>query len=427
MADTAGVAPRAAPGGVPARVVVLLAAAMLINYADRGSLSVVAPLLKDQLSISNAQMGVLLSAFFWSYAVAQPGAGAIAQRYNPRTVMAIGLATWAGATAACGLAAGFVSLLGLRLLVGVGEAVIFPTIARVLAEHCPDDQRGRANGVIMLGMFLGPVVGTYLGGLILAHFGWRAVFAALGVGSLLWLAPWLAGSLGPVSERASGAPAPPPPYSAILRRRGLWGASLGQFCYAYNHYLLLTWLPLFLVKAEHLSLSAMAGVGAAIYGAQSAGSLLSGWMSDALIQRGAPSAAVRKGVILMAVAGSASSMAVAGFAGHALVLPALFAAGFCNGVTSPIVFTIGQTLAGPRAGARWMGVQNTFGQIAGIGAPIVTGLLVDATGTFKATFELAAGLSVVGLALWGLLVPAVEPVDWDAASSQEPFPRAPAA
>src|SRR5690242_5043042 len=106
---------RASAAGLPVRVVALLALAMLINYADRGSLSVVAPLLKSHLGISNAQMGVLLSAFFWSYAVAQPGAGAIAQRFSPRVVMAAGLATWAGATAACGLAAGFVSLLVLRL------------------------------------------------------------------------------------------------------------------------------------------------------------------------------------------------------------------------------------------------------------------------------------------------------------------------
>jgi MFS family permease len=403
--------------GLSTRLVVLLTAAMLINYADRGSLSVVAPLLKDRLSLSNGQIGVLLSAFFWSYAVVQPAAGAIAQRYSPRVVMAAGLATWAGATALCGLAGGFVSLLFLRLLVGLGESVIFPSTARVLAEHAPDDRRGEANGVILLGMFLGPVLGTYVGGEILAQFGWRAVFMALGGLSLLWLVPWLGSSLGPVSEAAAKAVASPPPYAQILRRRGLWGASLGQFCYAYNHYLLLTWLPLFLVKAEHYSLAAMAGVGAAIYGAQSAGSLIAGWASDAMIRRGADPSAVRKRFILAAVAGAAASMGAASLGLHAVVLPALFAAGFCNGATSPMVFTIGQTLAGPRAGGRWMGIQNTFGQIAGIGAPIITGLLVDATGAFNIAFELAAGLSVVGFAFWALLVPKVRPVAWDAASA----------
>lgn len=409
---------RAAGDGLSVRVVVLLTAAMLINYADRGSLSVVAPLLKDHLAISNAQMGVLLSTFFWSYAVAQPAAGAIAQRYNPRTVMAVGLTTWAAATAVCGLAAGFVSLLFLRLLVGLGESVIFPTTSRVLAEHASDERRGQANGVIMLGMFLGPVLGTYVGGLILARFGWQAVFFALGGFSLLWLVPWLAGSLGPISEAPAKDAPSPPPYGRILRQRGLWGASLGQFCYAYNHYLLLTWLPLFLVKAEHLSLPAMAGVGAAIYGAQSAGSLIAGWASDALIHRGLPSSATRKGVILAAVAGAAVSMGAASVAGHDLVLPALFAAGFCNGATSPLVFTIGQTLAGPRAGGRWMGVQNTFGQIAGIGAPIITGLLVDATGAFNIAFQLAAALSVAGFGFWAFVTPKVAAVNWESSRAE---------
>jgi MFS family permease len=387
---------------------------MLINYADRGSLSVVAPLLKDRLSISNSQLGVLLSAFFWSYAVAQPAAGAIAQRYNPRTVMALGLATWAGATAVCGLAGGFVSLLCLRLLVGLGEAVIFPTVARVLAEHSPDERRGQANGVILLGLFLGPVVGTYFGGQILAAFGWRAVFVALGGVSLLWLIPWLRSPLGPVSEPPPKQAEPPPPYSAILRQRSLWGASLGQFGYAYNHYLLITWLPVFLVKAEHLSLQAMAVVGAAIYGAESVGSLFSGWASDALIRRGVASSAVRKGFIMTAVAGAAVSMGVASVAGHGWVLLALSAAGFGIGMSSPMVFTIGQTLAGPRASARWMGLQNTLGQVAGIVAPIITGILVDATGTFNVAFELAAGLSVAGFVLWALVVPTVKPVEWNA-------------
>jgi MFS family permease len=406
-------APAAAPGLSP-WLVLMLTAAMFINYADRGSLSLAAPLLKDRYGLSNAQIGLLLSAFFWSYAVAQPFAGAIAQRFSVRTVLAVGLAVWAGSTAACGLATGFVSLLGLRLMVGLGESVIFPANARILSEHARDDERGRANGVISLGMFLGPTAGTFLGGMILAQFDWRAVFFALGGVSLLWLIPWLATPLGAISPRSPAVAARPPAFAQILRRRSLWGAGLGQFGYAYNHYLLLTWLPFYLVKAQHFSLASMAGVGAAIYAIQAAGSFASGWLSDLAIRRRRDSSAVRKAFILTGVGGAAVSMVACSLAPHAVVLPALAFAALCNGVTSPMVFTIGQTLAGPRAGARWMGVQNTFGQVAGILAPILTGVMVDATGSFSIAFLAAAGLSAIGFLCWALVVERIEPAAWPA-------------
>jgi MFS family permease len=401
--------------GVSAALVAMMAVAMFINYADRGSLSVAAPVLTDQLKISSSQMGLLLSAFFWSYAAAQPLAGAIAPRFDVRWVMAIGLTLWAGATALCGRATSFAALLALRLLVGIGESVIFPANARILSEHAPDHQRGAANGVTMLGVALGPAAGTFAGGLILARFGWPWVFFALGGVSLLWLIPWLTMRLGLTPSRDRPMPARPPSYAALLSRRGLWGASLGQFCYAYTYYLLLTWLPLYLVKGLHYSLPEMGLIGAAIFGLQSVGALTSGWTSDQAIRRGAPAPLARKLTILAGVAGVTISTGLIGMLPQAMVLPWLFAAGFFNGVTSTMVFTIGQTLGGPTAGARWMGVQNMFGQFAGIGAPIVTGFLLERTGAFSITFQVASGLSAAGFLIWTFLVPRIEPVAWRSA------------
>ena len=404
-------APRAA-AALSAGLVTMMAVAMFINYADRGSLSVAAPVLTDQLKISNSQMGLLLSAFFWSYAAAHPLAGAIAQRFNVRWVMAIGLTLWAGATALCGLATTFVALLALRLLVGLGESVIFPANARILSEHAPDHQRGAANGVTLLGQFLGPTAGTLAGGLILARFGWPWVFFALGGLSLLWLFPWLTMRLGIPPRRDRPAPVRPPSYAAMLSQRALWSASLGHFCYAYTHYLLLTWLPLYLVKGLHYSLAQMGLIGAAIFGVQSVGALTSGWVSDQAVRRGAPAPRVRKLTILCGIAGVMISTGLIGVLPQSMVLPWLFAAGFSNGATSTMVFTIGQTLGGPTAGARWIGVQNMFGQFAGIGAPIVTGILLERTGAFSITFQVASGLSAIGFLIWAFLVPRIEPVRW---------------
>src|SRR5206468_5910364 len=122
--------------------------AMFLNYADRGSLSIVAPVLKQQLHISSADMGLLLSAFFWSYALAQPAAGWVAQRFAPRHVLAAATALWALATMACGAGTGLVTLFLFRMLLGLGESLIFPTNARIFAEHAPEHQRGRCNSAM---------------------------------------------------------------------------------------------------------------------------------------------------------------------------------------------------------------------------------------------------------------------------------------
>ena len=405
-------------GRIPARVVGLLALAMFINYADRGSLSVVAPALRDQLSIGDGQMGLLLSSFFWSYTLAQPLAGSIVQRFPVRSVLAIALALWAGATMLCGLASGYLVLLGLRLLMGLGESVIYPANARILAERAPESLRGRCNGLISMAMCLGPTGGTLTGGLVLAHFGWRAVFLSLGALSLLWLWPWLrtpaAASASMPSAEGPGAQGPG--YGELLRRRPLWAVSIGQLCYSWQFYLLLTWLPSYLVKAQHLSFTAMAGIAAAVYAVQALAALGSGLLTDALVRRGGGSTEVRRTVLLIGLAGGGLALLVEGLGPKGLAIPCLFLAGLCTGLANPLIFSIGQTLAGPSAGGRWMGIQNMGGNCAGILAPIATGFIAQATGSFTGAFVLAAALSVVGVICWTLVLGPITPVPWRTAA-----------
>ena len=208
--------------GISPYLVALLGFAMFLNYTDRGSLSIVAPVLKQQLGISNAQMGLLLSAFFWSYAVAQPAAGWVAQRYAPRTVLAVATGLWSLATFACGLATGFAMLFAFRMLLGLAESLIFPTNARIFAEHALEHQRGRCNSAMSVGHSMGPTVGTLLGAAVLIAYGWRAVFFVLGALSLLWLIPWLA-RRDPSLEAEAAKQHQPAAYREILRERGLVG------------------------------------------------------------------------------------------------------------------------------------------------------------------------------------------------------------
>jgi MFS family permease len=405
--------------GVSPLLVGLLALAMFINYADRGSLSVAAPALRGQLSIGDGAMGLLLSSFFWSYTLCQPIAGSIVQRFDVKWVLAGALAIWAGATFACGLAGSFVALLALRLLMGVGESVIYPANARILAEHAGEHVRGRSNGVIAMAMCLGPTCGTLLGGLILAHFGWRAVFLSLGAVSLGWLPLWLATPMARAPRPAAGTPPNRGPgYGELLRQRALWGVSLGQFCYTWQFYLLLTWLPSFLVKALHLSFAAMAVIGAAVYAAQALAAAASGFGTDLMIRHGGSAVGLRRTVVMIGVGGGGAALLTVGFAPHALAIPSLLVAGLFTGMANPMMFAIGQTLAGPAAGGRWVGIQNMVGNCAGVLAPIVTGLIVQSTGGFAGAFAVTGALAVAGLVFWGVVLRRVEPVAWREAPAE---------
>lgn len=397
--------------GISPYLVTLLALAMFLNYTDRGSLSIVAPVLKQQLGISNAAMGLLLSAFFWSYAIAQPAAGWVAQRFAPRTVLAVATGLWSMATIACGLATGIATLFVFRMLLGLAESVIFPTNARIFAEHAPEHQRGRCNSAMSVGHSMGPTAGTLIGAMILIAYGWRAVFFALGALSLLWLVPWLA-RRDPSLESGAAQLHQPAPYSEILRQRSLWGACAAQFCYSYPFYLVLTWLPLYLVNSQHLSLGSMAGVTAALYALQAIAAVISGWASDVLIGKGHSPTLVRKGFVIAGMTGTGLLFAAAALTSGVPSTILLIASGFTVGISGTMVFTIGQTLAGPRAGGRWMGFQNMCGNFSGIAAPIITGLVVDWSGSFAGAFFVASGLSAVGVLCWVVVVQQIRPVEW---------------
>ena len=400
-------------GQMPTRVVLLLALCVFINYVDRGNLATASPLLKDELHLSNSKIGVLLSAFFWSYAPAQLIAGWLAQRFDIRSVLACGLVIWSTATALTGLAGGFAALLGLRVLLGLGESVAYPCNAKLLSQRAPEHQRGFANGLIATGQALGPTFGTLVGGLLMARLGWRVVFIGLGLASVLWLWPWLRATRTDATRIAGVFSRKPPSYRSLLQQRALWGASAGSFCCAYAFYFVLTWLPLYLVKARGLSLSQMAWIGALIYCVQALTSVVGGWASDRWIVVGASPTLVRKTFMVTGLLGVAICMLLCSIAGPVASILLLALAAVFFGAHHPGMWAIAQTLAGPRAAARWVGIQNFVGNLAGIVAPIVTGLVVDRTGQFLLPFLIAATIALIGSLAWGAVVPRVEPVSWN--------------
>ena len=169
------------------RVAVVLSISVLINYVDRGTLSIAAPVLKEDLHLSPSQLGVLLSSFFWTYSVFQIVSGWLVDRFEVNWLLACGVLMWSVATLSTGLIHGFTLLLIARLLLGIGESVAYPSYNKIIAKHFQASHRGRANGLISAGWAAGPAIGTLVGGLLVAHFGWRIFFVVLGAASLLWL------------------------------------------------------------------------------------------------------------------------------------------------------------------------------------------------------------------------------------------------
>src|SRR5207302_5002260 len=175
------------------------------------------------------QLGLLLSAFFWSYTPFQIVSGWLADRFDPGWVLAAGFALWSLATTVTGVVHGIAMLLVLRVLLGIGESVAFPAYSTILSRHFAEQRRGIANAAIMTGTALGPAIGTLAGGALIAIFGWRPGRIALGLLTLGWLLPWTMSmprsQLSHAVDRASA-----PRAVDILRHRSFWGGAIGHFC-----------------------------------------------------------------------------------------------------------------------------------------------------------------------------------------------------
>lgn len=398
---------------IGAAVVPLLALAVFINYVDRGNLATAAPLIKGELNLTSTQIGLLLSAFFWTYVPAHLLAGWLSVRINAYRTMALGLAVWSIATVFSGLASGFGALLGLRLLLGIGESAAFPCSSKLIGQHLPHDKLGAANGLIGVGLALGPAFGTFFGGMLMAQVGWRWVFLIFGIASLLWLIPWWAATRHAsarvaADDRETGGPS----LLQIMRQRDAWGAGFGHFCNNYAFYFVISWLPLYLVRYRGFSVENMALIGGLVYLVYAISCWLTGFVSDRWMRTGASATRVRKTIMALNVSIVAASLIGAAFGNVTVSVACLFCAGIGFGLATTTIYAIGQSLAGPRAAGAWVGFQNCLGNCAGIVAPALTGFIVDQTGQFFWAFAIAGAVALAAGIGWLFLIRRIEPIDW---------------
>ena len=368
-----------APTGVVTRgLILLLGAAVFLNYVDRGAIAVAAPVMKGELGMSATAFGIAVSAFFWLI----------------------------------GFAGGFASLLVLRVMLGIGESIAFPGTSKIIALHVPIEQRGMANAAVAAGIALGPAIGTLTGGMIVASIGWRAMFVVFGVATLLWLVPW--------RQMVSRLPAIEPgaattriPARTLLGNWSLWAMGIGHMAGNFCFYFLLAWLPLYLVQSRGYSLGQMTLLASVGYGVQGVAALSYGVISDRWTRSGRSEAAMRRG--MMVTSQTLAALAIFGIYSSDSVGALLFwlcLGGVATAALSLNLYAIAQMFAGPRAVGTWVGIQNAVGNLSGIFGPIITGVMIDRAG-YGSAFYLTAGVALFGALWWAFAIPAIRQVALD--------------
>ena len=388
----------------------MLAAAVLLTYIDRGAVGIAAPLMKEELALSATQFGIAVSAFFWVYTPIMLLIGWLCDRTCVYRLFAAGVVLWALSTALTAFVGGLVMLVILRMFLGLGESIVFPGSSKIIAAEVPPARRGMANSMIAAAIAFGPAVGTLVGGTILEFHGWRAIFLVFGLATFIWLLPWHRVSR-PYRERPLEAHAAPFPLGRLIRNPILWLNGVAHFCSNYGYYFVLAWLPLYLVKSRGFSILDMTSLTTGIFVLQGVSALAFGWASDRLVQRGIDEGRVRKTLMAVAQAVVGAAILGAAMATSNVVLAAwLVIAGLASGIIGTNIFAIAQMFAGPRASGSWVGVQNAIGNVSGIVGPIITGIIIDSTGSYFNAFALAAAISLVGALLWALVMPRVRQV-----------------
>jgi MFS family permease len=394
-----------------ARVVALITVAMFINYIDRGNLALAGPQIQKELGLTATQFGILGSAFYYSYVLAMIPAGWLAERFGAKRVLFAGVAIWSLATLLTGFASGFIVILFLRVLLGLGESASFPCSSKILAQVVPLDRLGNANGIMSSGYLFGPAIGMLAGGLLMEQFGWRPLFYVFGILSLLWLIPWRSVV---IAQQASRAPekSHAPSFGQILRQRGLWGAALGLLSANFGFYFVIFWLPTYLVTERGISIGGMALMGFAAYAINAACALAMGWATDRWIRAGHSADVVYKGAMAALHIGGIGCMFAMAYMDMFGLTIALFIFNVLLGIASPGYYAVAQIIAGPEATGRWVGVQNAIGNTAGFIALPLTGFLIDRTGGYTSAFTVAAGVFAVGFVCWIWVLPRIAPATW---------------
>ncbi len=390
-------------------VLALLVAAGVVNFLDRGSLSIANGPIRSDLHLSGGEMGALLSLFSLAYGFAQLPLGALLDRFGARLLLGCGLVVWSAAQGATALVRSFAQFVPLRILLGFGESPFFPAGVQSIEGWFPPEQRGRPTGLLnassMLGQAIAPPVLT---GLML-HGGWRAMFAVIGGLGLLVALAWFPLFKNPPEpeqhEDGEHSLASIGGWLPLLHSPVMWGMLLGFSGINYTGWLYLAWLPGYLEQARHVSVGRTGFLASLPFLMGACGMFASGIAADAFTRRGLDPIRTRRrlilgGMVLSAVCtflvpGAGSTRAAVLLIGGAL---------FCVHIAGTAAWGLVQ-FAAPRGRIGTVGSIQNFGSfmVASI-APWITGLLLDSTHSFRLALLLCAAVTLAGAGAYAVLV-----------------------
>lgn len=419
-------------------IAVMLFVTVVINYMDRANLSIAMPAIADELDLSTAQQGLLLSAFGWTYAALQIPGGWLVDRVSPRVLYPILLVVWSVATVLMGVVGGFVALIALRLVVGVFEAPAYPINNRVATTWFPERERGSVIGFYTSGQFIGLALLTPVLSWLQSITSWHWVFVSTGLVGVLWGLIWYLVYREPRDSRANDAEiehiasggglvdadAAKPKRAAITRsdlatvlgRRKLWGIYIGQFCLTSTLWFFLTWFPTYLVDYRGMDYIKSGFLASLPFIAALVGVLFSGVASDLMLRRGVSLGLARKGPIVVGLLLSTAMVGANFTDSTTLVIVFLSVAFFGNGLAS-ITWSLVSALAPVRLLGLTGGMFNFIGNLSAIATPIVIGLLVSDE-SFAPAFVYMTAVTAVGITAYVALVGRVERVqEHDAAKA----------
>src|SRR5580692_3050947 len=380
----------------------LLVVAGVVNYIDRATLAVANPLIREELGLSIADMGYLLSAFLWAYAFAQLPTGAMVDRLGPRALLTMGLSLWSLAQLLGGLVQNFGQFFGARVLLGVGEAPQFPTGARVVRDWFNQRDRGLATGVFNCASSLGTAIAVPLLTYLMLSFGWRTMFVIMGIAGLIVAASWFALYRNPgevaltASENAYRTQGDPPgqrtkvtfgEWKLLFRFKTTWGMIFGYFGCIYLTWIYTAWLPGYLEIERHMSVKYTGWAAAVPFACGVVGGVLGGYIAA------------------IALLGTAvCTVAAAYVSSNALAIAFISVSLFLVYVTSTCAWALSSVAVPTNCTASIGAVQNFGGYLGGALAPTVTGLIVQNTGSFVPALVVGALIGVASAACYLFIV-----------------------
>lgn len=406
----------------------LMWAAIAINYIDRTVLSAAASRIQSAFHLDAMQMGIVMSAFFWSYALLQLPAGWLADRFGQKKVLGFAVLWWSLATAMTGIASGFKSLVGLRVALGVGEAGAYPSNAGIATRWFPHEERATVAGIFDSGSKLGGAIALPLIAWMLAAFDWKITFALTGLLGIVWFVVWqfsftdspadhprvnaveLAHIEGGKTARKTLRTARPE-WRRLLAHRNIQAMCIGFFMINYNSYFFITWLPTYLMKERGLSVLEMGWMASLPLLVSIVVEIFAGWASDRVFASGKLTLTATRKLFLVIGLVMASSIGFAAFAHSAFAAVLLLCiAKSGTTVAASQVWALPGDVAPPNAVSVVAGLQNTVSNLGGVVGPIVTGAIVGATGSFVPALLFSAALIGIAILNYLFLLGKVEPI-----------------